>query len=184
MGAINSNTDREPSFSSLDINANVTLWQAMTISVLIPVFLLLLCKILQLILQNMFDKLECASDGRCGWLLHFVSSKHRSFRRNSQYNNGRSEWNSIPVFDRKNDDENSIVNQEEEKRENEESKHDIPMMTAAEQAKQCPIPKVMESISMNFEDIQKYLKIPGETANIELSLSSHGLRQLSLGDIV
>ena len=46
-------------------------------------------------------------------------------------------------------------------------------------------PIVMEEVSVERDEMQKFTNVAGaETTDIELSFSSHGLRQLSLREVV
>ena len=191
---------------SFDLNAFVFLWQAIVIAVVIPLLTLLLLRLAQLFWHCALRQMRCRGDSKCQCFAYCLSAKYRQQRRNQKFdeeicdeqNRGNDNGDDIGIGngDGGNEEEKgswwklgNLRRESIEHRENQnDEKHneylEVPLndLDDAGNEKQ----NVLESVSLSVADgeIEKYLEAPGSGQGVELSFSSHGLRQISYRDVV
>jgi len=194
---------------SFDMDSYVFLWQALVIAVVIPLVTLLILRLLQLIWHCLLRAVRCKRDSLCGrCCLHCVSAPYRQQRRNEKFheeicprggvlddghhrhrNNREGEANAAwwrwgdkrrESVEQKNND-NALALQKNEY-------HGVPLHDDNEEAPNAQ-DNVLESVTMSVGDVafDQFLEAPGSGVagqGVELSFSSHGLRQISCREVV
>jgi len=188
--------------STFELSSYVLLWQAMVISLLLPAMAVMLFRVLHAVFTRVFESLRCRENARCGCCLYLVSSEYRQQRRNRQfhheaYDEKKSEENGWWRFGAnrhrasvEGDERKEQAQVEPDIRDVRDYQH-IPLNEedVDDQRKQqiVPQPEVLEEVSIERGELDKYLDVPGGGAvgqGIELSFSSHGLRQICEREIV
>lgn len=182
--------------STFELSSYVLLWQAMVISLIMPSLAVMLFRVLRAVFVRVFESVRCRENSRCGCCLYLVSAEYRQQRRNRQfdrevYDDKKSEENGWWRFDA-NRHRASVEGDHERKQEEEEDVREyqhVPLNEeeVEQQREQQIVPEVLEEVSIERGELDKYLDVPGSGAagqGIELSFSSHGLRQICDREIV
>jgi len=198
--------------SSFDLDAHVLLWQCLVISVLVPAMALMLFAILRVLFVRLFELVRCRESSKCGCCLALCSADYRQRRRNRRfdreeiYDEKKSEENgwwrfganrhraSIEGDDRKEQDNGIVINYQhvalDEDDEDERRKSISQPQNQPIKIEEVPFEaEVLEEVSIERGELDRYLDVPGGNVSgsgqgIELSFSSHGLRQICNREIV
>jgi len=175
--------------STFELSAYVLLWQSLVISLIVPSIALMLFAILRLVFVRLFELVRCrenakCSMAKCGCCLALISAQYRQKRRNRRFDheeNGANRHRSRASVEGKEREERK------EKERDREYQH-IPLNEKdSEFVERRPqiVAEVLEEVSIERGELDRYLGVPNDNdKGIELSFSSHGLRQICNREIL
>jgi len=171
---------------SFSLNSYVFLWQSIIIAIVIPLSILILLRLIHLLALCALRSMRCKHGSKCGCIVHCLSAQYRQQRRNEKYHEHRPEEGSWWKWGNR---RRASIEQKEDGKEEKLDQHDP---SPAKQYLEVPLrdeeeaENVLESVSIGNNEFEKYLEAPGSGGGqgVELSYSSHGLRQISYREVV
>jgi len=194
--------------SALDLSSYVLLWQSLVISLIVPAIALMLFAILRIVFVKLFELVRCRESSKCGCCLALVSAEYRQRRRNRRfdreevYDEKQSEENGWWRFGANRhrasvEGDNERKEQERADREMadvlqyqcvplDEEDHEDAEEIKKEERIEPKVIEFLEEVSIERGELDNYLDVPGGgvKGSVELSFSSHGLRQICNREIV